>query len=99
MSSVPLGIIGIFPGHWLVGADFSATSMVGIIALSGAVMHAVPLVFRRRSPIMGVVQVPFRRGRVRKTGSQDLACPRPRSARRCARGYFTASEMDLRMDR
>ncbi|MGX1500424.1 efflux RND transporter permease subunit [Roseibium aggregatum] len=39
MSSVPLGIIGIFPGHWLLGADFSATSMVGIIALSGVVIR------------------------------------------------------------
>src|SRR3546814_2914668 len=33
MSAVPLGIIGIFPGHWLLGTDFSATSIVGIIAL------------------------------------------------------------------
>src|SRR5690606_17213934 len=39
MAAVPLGIIGIFPGHWLVGADFSATSMVGIIALSGVVIR------------------------------------------------------------
>jgi multidrug efflux pump subunit AcrB len=39
MSSVPLGVIGIFPGHWLMGADFSATSMVGIIALSGVVIR------------------------------------------------------------
>lgn len=39
MASVPLGIIGIFPGHWLVGADFSATSIVGIIALSGVVIR------------------------------------------------------------
>jgi multidrug efflux pump subunit AcrB len=39
MSAVPLGVIGIFPGHWLVGADFSATSMVGIIALSGVVIR------------------------------------------------------------
>jgi len=39
MSAVPLGIIGIFPGHWIVGADFSATSMVGIIALSGVVIR------------------------------------------------------------
>lgn len=39
MSSVPLGIIGIFPGHWLFGQDFSATSMVGIIALSGVVIR------------------------------------------------------------
>lgn len=39
MSAVPLGIIGIFPGHWLMGQDFSATSMVGIIALSGVVIR------------------------------------------------------------
>lgn len=39
MSAVPLGIIGIFPGHWIVGADFSATSMVGIIALAGVVIR------------------------------------------------------------
>lgn len=39
MSAVPLGIIGIFPGHWLIGADFSATSMVGIIALAGVVIR------------------------------------------------------------
>ena len=39
MSAVPLGLIGIFPGHWLLGADFSATSMVGIIALAGVVVR------------------------------------------------------------
>lgn len=39
MPSLPLGIIGIFPGHWNVGTDFSATSMVGIIALAGVVIR------------------------------------------------------------
>ncbi|RAI42518.1 efflux RND transporter permease subunit, partial [Rhodoplanes roseus] len=39
MSAVPLGVIGIFPGHWLLGADFSATSIVGIIALAGVVVR------------------------------------------------------------
>ena len=39
MSAVPLGLIGIFPGHWIMGADFSATSMVGIIALAGVVVR------------------------------------------------------------
>ena len=39
MSAVPLGIIGIFPGHWLMRADFSATSMIGIIALAGVVIR------------------------------------------------------------
>jgi len=39
MSSVPLGLIGILPGHWIMGMDFSATSMIGIIALSGVVIR------------------------------------------------------------
>lgn len=39
MSAVPLGLIGIFPGHWLMNIDFSATSMVGIIALAGVVIR------------------------------------------------------------
>ncbi|WP_333826022.1 efflux RND transporter permease subunit [Pinisolibacter sp.] len=39
MSAIPLGIIGILPGHWLLGMDFSATSMVGIIALAGVVIR------------------------------------------------------------
>ncbi len=39
MSSVPLGLIGIFPGHWLLRAEFSSTSMVGIIALAGVVIR------------------------------------------------------------
>jgi len=39
MSAVPLGVIGIFPGHWILGADFSATSMVGIVALAGVVIR------------------------------------------------------------
>jgi multidrug efflux pump subunit AcrB len=44
MSSVPLGIIGIFPGHWIMGADFSATSTIGIIALSGVVIRSSLLI-------------------------------------------------------
>lgn len=39
MAAVPLGVIGIFPGHWLMGVDFSATSIVGIIALAGVVIR------------------------------------------------------------
>lgn len=39
MAAVPLGVIGIFPGHWLLGVDFSATSIVGIIALAGVVIR------------------------------------------------------------
>jgi len=39
MAAVPFGIVGIFPGHWIMGATFSATSMIGIIALAGVVVR------------------------------------------------------------
>ncbi len=39
MSAIPLGIIGIFPAHWLLGQAFSATSAIGIIALAGIVVR------------------------------------------------------------
>ena len=35
MTPIPLTLIGIVPGHWLLGADFTATSMIGFIALAG----------------------------------------------------------------
>lgn len=44
MSSIPLGLIGVFPGHWIMGTDFSATSMVGIIALAGVVIRSSLLI-------------------------------------------------------
>ena len=39
MSAIPLGIIGVFPGHWLMGEIFSGTSLIGVIALSGVVVR------------------------------------------------------------
>ncbi|MFK5914678.1 MAG: efflux RND transporter permease subunit [Woeseiaceae bacterium] len=39
MSAIPLGLIGVFPGHWIMGQSFSATSMIGVIALSGVVVR------------------------------------------------------------
>lgn len=39
MSAIPLGLAGVFPGHWLMGEPFTATSMIGIIALSGVVVR------------------------------------------------------------
>jgi len=35
MSPIPLTLVGIVPGHWLLGAEFTATSMIGFIALAG----------------------------------------------------------------
>jgi multidrug efflux pump subunit AcrB len=39
MASIPLCVVGIFPGHWLLGAPFSGTSMIGLIALAGVVVR------------------------------------------------------------
>lgn len=39
MSAIPLGLAGVFPGHWLLGQSFTATSMIGVIALAGVVVR------------------------------------------------------------
>ncbi|TDU31982.1 multidrug efflux pump subunit AcrB [Panacagrimonas perspica] len=39
MTAIPLGMIGVFPGHWLVGIKFSMTSMIGVVALAGLVVR------------------------------------------------------------
>ncbi len=36
---VPLTLIGIMFGHWLLGAPFTATSMIGFIALAGIIVR------------------------------------------------------------
>lgn len=39
MGAIPLTIIGVFPGHWIMQQPFTATSMIGVIALSGIVVR------------------------------------------------------------
>ena len=39
MAPIPLTIIGVMPGHALLGAQFTATSMIGIIALAGIIVR------------------------------------------------------------
>ncbi len=39
MASIPLSMIGIMPGFALTGVYFSATSMIGVIALAGIVVR------------------------------------------------------------
>jgi multidrug efflux pump subunit AcrB len=39
MGSIPMTLIGVFPGHWLTGQAFTATSMIGVIALAGIVVR------------------------------------------------------------
>ena len=39
LTPVPLTLIGIMFGHWLFGAPFTATSMIGFIALAGIIVR------------------------------------------------------------
>ena len=39
MAPIPLTIIGILPGHAIMGAQFTATSMIGMIALAGIIVR------------------------------------------------------------
>ncbi|OEJ68405.1 efflux RND transporter permease subunit [Magnetovibrio blakemorei] len=39
LTPVPLTLIGIMFGHWIFGAPFSATSMIGFIALAGIIVR------------------------------------------------------------
>lgn len=39
MAPIPLTLIGIFPGHAAFGAFFTATSMIGFIALAGIIVR------------------------------------------------------------
>lgn len=39
LSVIPLSLIGIIAGHWLMGAYFSAPSMIGFIALAGIMVR------------------------------------------------------------
>ena len=39
MISIPLSLVGILIGHWLMGAFFTATSMIGLIALAGIMVR------------------------------------------------------------
>jgi len=39
MAAIPFSLIGILPAHWLMGAFFTATSMIGFIAGAGIVVR------------------------------------------------------------
>jgi len=39
MAPIPLTIIGVMPGHALLGQQFAATSMIGMIALAGIIVR------------------------------------------------------------
>jgi multidrug efflux pump subunit AcrB len=39
MAPIPLTLLGIIPGHWVFNAQFTATSMIGFIALAGIIVR------------------------------------------------------------
>jgi multidrug efflux pump subunit AcrB len=39
MAPIPLTIVGVLPGHALMNAQFTATSMIGMIALAGIIVR------------------------------------------------------------
>ena len=39
LAAIPLSLIGIIIGHWMLGAFFTATSMIGFIALAGVMVR------------------------------------------------------------
>ncbi len=66
LTPIPLTFLGIMTGHWLFGAPFSATSMIGFIALAGIIVrNSILLVDFIRSQGAVTVQTLIRAGTIR----------------------------------
>ena len=69
LTPVPLTLIGIMIGHWLFGAPFSATSMIGFIALAGIIVRnsilLVDFIRHARTPGRPLVDVLLEAGSIR----------------------------------
>jgi multidrug efflux pump subunit AcrB len=55
MAPIPLTLIGVMPGHALLGAQFTATSMIGMIALAG-------IIVRNSILLVDFIELQLRRG-------------------------------------
>jgi multidrug efflux pump subunit AcrB len=55
MIAIPLSLIGILIGHWFTGAFFTATSMIGLIALAG-------IMVRNSVLLIDFIQISLRQG-------------------------------------
>ncbi len=71
MAPIPLTIIGVMPGHALLGAQFTATSMIGMIALAG-------IIVRNSILLVDFIDAEIAAGAAARPGR---SCARPRSAR------------------
>ncbi|MEH6826171.1 MAG: efflux RND transporter permease subunit [Motiliproteus sp.] len=69
MAPIPLTIIGVMPGHWLLGAQYTATSMIGMIALAGIIVRnsilLVDFINQETARGVGFEQAVIRSGAVR----------------------------------
>jgi multidrug efflux pump subunit AcrB len=69
LTPIPLTFIGILGGHWLFGAPFSATSMIGFIALAGIIVRnsilLVDFIRHLQSPDRPMVEVLILAGAIR----------------------------------
>jgi len=69
LTPVPLTMIGIVLGHWLFGAPFTATSMIGFIALAGIIVRnsilLVDFIRHRRTTDAGLRDVLLEAGAIR----------------------------------
>jgi multidrug efflux pump subunit AcrB len=69
LTPIPLTLIGIMIGHWVFGASFTATSMIGFIALAGIIVRnsilLVDFVRERQGSDVPLQQVLLKAGAIR----------------------------------
>jgi multidrug efflux pump subunit AcrB len=69
LTPIPLTFIGIMLGHWLLGAPFTATSMIGFIALAGIIVRnsilLADFIRHQRSPERPLLDVLLEAGAIR----------------------------------
>jgi multidrug efflux pump subunit AcrB len=69
LTPIPLTLIGIMVGHWLFHAPFTATSMIGFIALAGIIVRnsilLVDFIRHARTPGRPLIDVLLEAGAVR----------------------------------
>jgi multidrug efflux pump subunit AcrB len=71
MVSIPLSLVGIILGHWIMGAFFTATSFIGTIALAGIMVRnsvlLIDFINLRMDEGIGLKQAVIEAGAVRTT--------------------------------
>ena len=69
LTPIPLTLIGILFGHWIFGAPFTATSMIGFIALAGIIVRnsilLVDFIRHARTPDRPLIDVLIEAGAIR----------------------------------